>query len=60
MINTVKKPIIQMYLQDEDTLSGNIDRDITIEQVLGTIELLLNECDKLGYSKEEVIKYLSK
>ena len=49
-----------MYLEDEDTLSGNIDKEITIEQVLGTIDLLLNECDKLGYVKEEVIKYLSK
>ena len=60
MLNKVKEPIIEIYMEDDDTLSGNIDKEVNAEQILGTIELLLLDLDRLGISKENVIRYLQK
>jgi hypothetical protein len=60
MLNKVKEPIIEIYMEDDDTLSGNIDKEVSAEQILGTIELLLLDLDRLGISKEIVLRYLQK
>ena len=60
MLNKVKEPIIEIYMEDDDTLSGNIDKEVSAEQILGTIELLLLDLDRLGISKENVLRYLQK
>ena len=60
MLNKVKEPIIEIYMEDDDTLSGNIDKEVSAEQILGTIELLLLDLDRLGISKENVLRYLHK
>ena len=58
MLNKVKEPIIEIYMEDDDTLSGNIDKEVSAEQILGTIELLLLDLDRLGISKDNVLRYL--
>ena len=60
MLNKVKEPIIEIYMEDDDTLSGNIDKEVSAEQILGTIELLLLDLDRLGICKENVLIYLQK
>ena len=60
MLNKVKEPIIEIYMEDDDTLSGNIDKEVSAEQILGTIELLLLDLDRLGISKDNVLRYLQK
>ena len=34
MLNKVKEPIIEIYMEDDDTLSGNIDKEVSAEQIL--------------------------
>lgn len=58
MLNTVNKPLIQAYMQDEDNMTVDVDVDIQIEQILATIDLLLTKADSLGYKKEVVLSYL--
>ena len=58
MLNKVKEPIIEIYMEDDDTLSGNIDKEESAEQILATIDLLVLDLDRLGISKENVIRYL--
>ena len=58
MLNTVNKPIIQAYMQDEDNITVDVDKDIEVEQILGVLDLLLTKADSLGYKKEVVLRYL--
>lgn len=58
MLNTVNKPLIQAYMQDEDNMTVDVDVDIQIEQILATLDLLLTKADSLGYKKEVVLSYL--
>jgi len=58
MLNKVKEPIIQIYMEDDDVVSGNIDKEVSAEQILATIELLILDLDRLGVSKENVLRYL--
>lgn len=58
MLNTVNKPIIQAYMQDEDNITVDVDKDIEIEQILATIDLLIAKADTLGFKKEIVLNYL--
>ena len=60
MLNKVKEPIIEIYMEDDDTLSGNIDKEVSAEQILATIDLLVLDLDRLGISKENVLRYLQK
>lgn len=58
MLNTVNKPIIQAYMQDEENITVDVDKDIEVEQILGVLDLLLTKADSLGYKKEVVLRYL--